>query len=127
MILMIQSVAGFHNVCRIRFIRNPIYCTNGNWTNNIYIYVKAGERTCYRLISVQRRYQRRKNKPYKGTIFAGAREPGGGGKGAIAPPQLFVSMGWICLCPPPKFGQSLGISTFCPPKKKIVPAPLHIW
>ena len=32
--------------------------------------------------------------------MAGAREPGGGGaRGAIAP-QLLVSMGWICLCPP---------------------------
>ena len=51
----------------------------------------------------------------------------GGTRGAIAP-QLFVSMGWICLwqCPPPKIWQSLGISTSLPPppKKKIVPAPL---
>ena len=46
--------------------------------------------------------------------YVGAREPGGGRR-AIAP-QLFVSMGWICLCPPsPKFWQSLGISTFLPP------------
>ena len=39
----------------------------------------------------------------------------GAGGGGQLPPQLFVSRGWICPCPPPKFWQSLGISTFCPP------------
>ena len=42
----------------------------------------------------------------------------GGGGGAIAPPQLLVSMGWICLCPPPKFWQSLAYQHFCPPPQE---------
>ena len=50
----------------------------------------------------------------------------GRGKGGNCP-QHFVSMGWICLCPP-KIWQSLGISTLLPPppppRKQIVPAPL---
>ena len=38
-------------------------------------------------------------------LSRGAGAGGGGARGAIAPPQLFVSMGWICMCPPPlKFG-----------------------
>ena len=44
------------------------------------------------------------------------------------PPTLFVSRGWICLCPPPKFWQSLGISTFLPPpprkNRSRAPAPI---
>ena len=49
----------------------------------------------------------------------------GGARGAIAP-QLLVSMGWLCLCPP-KFWQSLGISTLLPPppRKKSFPRPCH--
>ena len=58
--------------------------------------------------------------------MAGAREPGGGARGAITPPPNFLSEGDEYACAPRKFWQSLGISTCLPPppKKKIVPAPL---
>ena len=60
----------------------------------------------------------------KGCVFSRQRVMQGRGSrggGGNCPPKLFISMGWICLCPP-KFRQSLGISTFLPPppKKKIV-------
>ena len=54
---------------------------------------------------------------------AGAREPGGGARGAIAPPTFCLN-GMDMPVPPPKIWQSLGISTLLPPKNKIVPAPL---
>ena len=59
------------------------------------------------------------------SVTQGCGSRGGGEGGQLPPPQLFVSMGWICLCPP-QIWQSLGISTLLPPppKKKIVPAPL---
>ena len=62
--------------------------------------------------------------------IAGAREPGGGGARGQLHPQLFVSMGWICLCPP-KIWQSLGISTLLPPppprkNRSRAPAVLYI-
>ena len=50
--------------------------------------IEAGDRGCYEEFF------------WNLVLDSGARGPGGGARGAIAP-QLFVSMGWICLCPPP--------------------------
>ena len=59
--------------------------------------------------------------------YAGAREPGGGGKGGNCPPNFLSQWDGYACPPPPKIWQSLGISTLLPPKNKIVPAPLNIW
>ena len=60
-------------------------------------------------------------------LLQGRGSRGRGQGGNCPPPQLFVSMGWICLCPPLKFGNHyIGISTHLPPpQEKIVPAPLY--
>ena len=57
-------------------------------------------------------------------FYAGAREPGVGGKGGNCPPTFCLN-GMDMPVPPPKIWQSLGISTLLPPppRKKSFPRP----